>query len=356
MQPALLPKERLLPFLRDLATGRRLIVPVRDERGTRFGDLPDEAGAALVLDVVNTDESPKEAVFPQWEPLFDLRDLGVAPEVEPVAPEVQPWLLFGVRPCDCRALVLLAQLFEADTPDPYHSIRRRAGIIVALTCVQSGPTCFCTWMGVPLDRPEGADILLTPLDDAYLVEALTEQGQKQLAAAAGHLQEADDKHLQAKQAALEALRAAQPAPPFDASDEASLRSLAEVVMPEEQEPFWQAIARACIGCGVCTLGCPTCTCFDVNDDGIGEHAERYRCWDSCQFKFYALEASGHDPRPEQWERQRNRIGHKLSFSVDRFGQLTCVGCGRCVRQCPVNIDIREAIRHLATAASRAKTP
>ncbi len=351
MKPALLPKSELASFLRHLADRRRLIAPMRDERGTRF--LECASAGRPVLDLINTDESPKETVFPQWEPMFALGDLGVAPQVAPAAPEARPWLLFGVRPCDCRALALLDQLLRSDDEDPYYVARRQAGVVVALSCVEAGPACFCTWMGVPLERPEGADILLTPLADVYLVEALTKQGGRELESVEAHLQAATDEHLQAKTAALDAMRAQQDPCPLANGNGESVASMAGRVMLAEEEPFWQALTRSCIGCGICTLGCPTCTCFDVNDDGVGERGERYRCWDSCQFKYYALEASGHDPRPHQWERQRNRIAHKLSFSVDRFNELTCVGCGRCVRQCPVNIDIREAIRHLAAASGGA---
>ena len=34
--------------------------------------------------------------------------------------------------------------------------------------------------------------------------------------------------------------------------------------------------------------------------------------------------------------------HKLKYFVDKYDVgVACVGCGRCVQQCPVNIDIRE---------------
>jgi ferredoxin len=33
--------------------------------------------------------------------------------------------------------------------------------------------------------------------------------------------------------------------------------------------------------------------------------------------------------------------HKLKYFVDKYETgIMCVGCGRCIRQCPVNIDIR----------------
>ncbi len=43
---------------------------------------------------------------------------------------------------------------------------------------------------------------------------------------------------------------------------------------------------------------------------------------------------------------RQRVMHKFSYTVDRYGQSFCVGCGRCVNRCPVNIDIREILDEL----------
>jgi len=121
----------------------------------------------------------------------------------------------------------------------------------------------------------------------------------------------------------------------------------------KSKDFWLGLTQACIGCGVCTYECPTCTCFDVLDDAVMGHGYRYRCWDSCQFRHFCEEASGHDRRPFQWERQRQRVCHKLWYSVERFDEITCVGCGRCIRLCPVNIDISEIAQ--ATLNARTET-
>ena len=34
--------------------------------------------------------------------------------------------------------------------------------------------------------------------------------------------------------------------------------------------------------------------------------------------------------------------HKLKYFPDKYHKgVACVGCGRCIQQCPVNIDIRQ---------------
>ena len=110
--------------------------------------------------------------------------------------------------------------------------------------------------------------------------------------------------------------------------------------------LWDDEAMSCIRCGICTYLCPTCHCFDINDE-ITSHSplegKRVRTWDNCQFPDFTMHSSGHNPRPDKASRLRQRIMHKFNYFVHNFGEIACVGCGRCVSYCPVNIDIREII-------------
>ena len=112
-------------------------------------------------------------------------------------------------------------------------------------------------------------------------------------------------------------------------------------------PYWRDRVSKCISCGICTYVCPTCYCFTIADEIEDLQGERLRAWDSCMFYQYTLEASGHNPRPSKFERYRNRIGHKFSYFPDQYnGMISCCGCGRCIRSCPVSIDIRRIVGHL----------
>jgi formate hydrogenlyase subunit 6/NADH:ubiquinone oxidoreductase subunit I len=107
-------------------------------------------------------------------------------------------------------------------------------------------------------------------------------------------------------------------------------------------PFWEEEAFACINCGTCTYACPTCWCFDIQDENKGNNGVRMRNWDSCMTGLFTLHGSGHNPREHEYQRFRQRFMHKLKYFVDKYDKGTmCVGCGRCVVQCPANIDIRE---------------
>lgn len=60
------------------------------------------------------------------------------------------------------------------------------------------------------------------------------------------------------------------------------------------------------------------------------------------FPLFTLHTTGHNPRGTKLQRVRQRFMHKLKYFVDKYDQgVMCVGCGRCVNQCPVNIDIRK---------------
>jgi Fe-S oxidoreductase len=39
--------------------------------------------------------------------------------------------------------------------------------------------------------------------------------------------------------------------------------------------------------------------------------------------------------------------HKFKYYHDKFGQTLCTGCGRCVRACPVGIDIKEILEAIS---------
>ena len=111
----------------------------------------------------------------------------------------------------------------------------------------------------------------------------------------------------------------------------------------EDKDFWEKTAEACIGCGICTFVCPTCYCFDISDETLFNEGMRKRFWDACMFTDFTLEASGHNPRPKIFQRYRQKVCHKYAYHVGKYGCISCVGCGRCTRACPVNIDIFSVI-------------
>ncbi|MGQ9500110.1 MAG: 4Fe-4S dicluster domain-containing protein [Dissulfurimicrobium sp.] len=249
-------------------------------------------------------------------------------------------VLFGVRPCDARSIVLNAMPFKEDQ---YFKARLERTAVIGFSCKNQCSVCFCTQVGGSPYGTDGMDILITEMDGEFVAEVMTDKGEGLLKRAKG-LQDATDEGL----ARLKALRASVDASKNrtpDLNDTLKSRDM----MALYNKNIWQGLSDSCINCGICTFLCPTCYCFDIQDEVIREHGRRIRYWDSCMFPLFTLHASGHNPRGEKVKRVRNRFMHKLKYFPERFGPVSCVGCGRCIRECPVNIDIREVIHDLVGA-------
>jgi ferredoxin len=137
-----------------------------------------------------------------------------------------------------------------------------------------------------------------------------------------------------------------------AMNPASIAKALEERLEHVDDPLWGDLTESCLGCGVCTYLCPTCHCFDICDEAAATTGERIRIWDSCQFPLFTQEASGFNPRPSEKERFRQRIMHKFRYLPKDRHMAGCVGCGRCVTECPVNLDIREVLEKLSRAEAQ----
>ena len=294
----------------------------------------------VVLDWSNTKGAPKELFFPRSEVLFTYQDGEIVPASLPEEQRV----VFGIRPCDARSSVLLDNVFDdPDYQDPYYVNRRKRTILVGLACNEPSSTCFCSAVGGGPFSTDGLDVLLTDLGDRYLVEALTEQGEGLLDGNPS-LRQATESDTAAKAEIAAAAEEMVSGP--------STEGIKEKLDGMYDSLFWDNVHLKCLGCGACTYLCPTCHCFDIVDEGNSDRGRRVRNWDTCQFALFTHHTSGHNPRPTGKERMRQRVMHKFNYFVSNFQEIACVGCGRCVRECPVNIDIRAVIADIGQAGEQ----
>lgn len=337
MEKRRLPKDALAGVVQRISREIGALGPVQDGDNVLFESLE---GRAPYLAFANTKNAPKNALFPHTETL--VRFLRTPKGLECVAggDEAKKAVLF-VRPCDARSFVLLDKLFDQEKyRDPYWVAHREATTVVSLACAKPPyASCFCTSVGGEPGGEEGADVLLTELGADVLVEFLTPKGEALLpyfegAAAADDAAAA--KKEEVKAAAREAIRSQVPG-----------REVKPILDAHFEHPFWATLHRSCLACGTCTYLCPTCHCFDISDEQKGADGARIRSWDSCMYPLFTKETSGHNPRSSQKERWRQRVMHKFRYYVDNFDAIACVGCGRCVLNCPVNLDIRKIVSDIA---------
>ncbi len=339
MEKRVIKKDALAGIIKKMAESMVVYAPVQDEDNVLFKVL--EKGMEPLLDLDNTKNAPKNFFFPQTEVMMRYMRTERGKELSSVEEEAQESVLFGVRPCDARSFVLLDNVFnDPEYKDPYYIDRRDKTTIVSLACVRPPyTTCFCTSVDGHPFSSEGADVSLVDMGDSYLAEFVTPKGEE-LLKKMGDLPAADEaleaKKQELSDAAEKEVNGAVPA-----------RAIKPWLDENFDHPFWDTIHQSCLACGTCTYLCPTCHCFDITDEVKKGDGRRIRSWDSCMSWLFTMETSGHNPRPSQKERWRQRVMHKFKYFVDNYDAVGCVGCGRCVMYCPVNIDIRKIITDIS---------
>ena len=338
MDSFVLDDDRLREFLSALRD-YTLWAPLQKDGLTLFKAISDPAD--LTLDMKGQVRVPKTAVFPQTEPLFTFDRKGIKHDA--ASEEKKESIIFGLRPCDARSLLILEPVFEGTIPDPYYARRRRSSVLIGLACTEPFAHCFCTSVGGNPFGREGLDLLFVKLNGSFLIEVITEKG-RQIIDKTSHLfTSATMEDLKKR----ENLAQSSVGKIFRHLD---LEGIPEKLSVVFEHSIWKQMASKCTGCGICTYTCPTCYCFDMQDESTLKEGRRVRIWDSCMFAEYTLHASGHNPRPTRAERLRNRIYHKFKFNLDNFGVVGCVGCGRCISLCPSNEDLIENLSSIKSLA------
>lgn len=294
----------------------------------------------------NTKLSPKGFIFPQTEVLFRISEQKKDKiNINDEPSEAESTVVFGVRPCDGVALSHLDKVFLEDFNDPYYSQKREKTIFIGLAC-ETPPfeTCSCTTMGESPFSTKGLDILLKDIGTKYIVEYITEKGKKLFSGFPelfGKITAKDKENLE--KIKLESNKKIKKRITNLSGTTKKLDSMFD-------SDLWFSESQSCINCGICTYLCPSCHCFDINDELLSQKpldVKRVRTWDNCQFPNFTMHSSGHNPRPDRQSRFRRRFYHKFSYFYKTKGEYLCTGCGRCSNYCPAGINIFETLQKVA---------
>ncbi len=286
-------------------------------------------------------QSWKKFLFTQVKKMWQADAQGNSVDIKEESPEPAKYAFFGMRPCEIMAMCIQDKIFATGKyADSSYSATREKALLIAVNCTQAGSTCFCASMKSGPKALMCFDLAMTevlePKRHYFVFEIGSAKGAEALKGVPYTVASSGDK------ATAQQLSDKCASKMGRAMDTNGIKNLLYANL-EHQE--WDKVGKRCMSCANCTMVCPTCFCSRVEDvtDLTGNHAERWRKWDSC-FNLAFTYIHGGSIRYSVKSRYRQWMTHKLASWQDQFGMIGCVGCGRCITWCPVGIDITAEAR------------
>jgi sulfhydrogenase subunit beta (sulfur reductase) len=329
-----LKKDNILPLLKEINQEKRVFCP--QKMGGNDLMLVPLGEGEYTGEIGKTTISAKNILFPQTEEINIFRTENIYKVID-----TTETILFGIRPCEMKALRFVDRFMTRDGfIDPHYISRRENVTAVVIACNEPpSPTCFCVDAGGMPYLEKGYDVQLFDIGNSYIAIAGSEKGEKILLKKYFEQGCEEDDNSRLEEIKNIAIRSQKNRPGMS-------KAISILKENEPDETFWEGLALRCINCGGCVYVCPTCTCFNVYDLASHGGYIRYRSWDACLHAGFTRETSGHNPRPTQGSRLARRHEHKLKFDIIKFKESGCVGCGRCSDTCPVGLGAIEIIKEL----------
>jgi ferredoxin len=330
-------KEAFKKFVDELIRKQKVVGPC-STAGERFEFEQLESADQLRLDYDVSIRPPNRKYF--LPPIETILTYEVGDGYQSVYDDTE-FILLGIHPYDLIALNQMDKIFEQDNRDSHYIKRRNNATIIACDVVTPSRDVFASSMGTATVRA-GFDVLITIIDDSHLMESGSEKGNKFLAKVKGAA-DATAKDLEKRQKVWEENE--------NRLNKHELKCepsyLPELLDRAYNHPVWKEKAKTCFSCGSCNQVCPTCYCFNVQDDINWDmkSGNRQRAWDGCLLDGFTKVAGGHEFRKNRADRFRHRLYRKGKYVPEKIKSEipACVGCGRCVHAClpdianPVNV-------------------
>lgn len=341
-----LKKSDIKEFLNRIMDKYELFAPIKKNGKLVLGKI-SELSSVILSFKGHTLIPVKKLFFPEREILFEYKVSKNTVKIFDKLSDIKDIrrVMVGVRACDLKGLEILDKVFLGEFHDPYYDIRRKNTIIIALICLDIDDYCFCYYTKSGPDITDGYDLCLTDIGEYYLVSVGSEIGNSLIKENHDLFRKAHREQVEKKNEivrnVINKIKANIQLPFFD--------EIYNELIKNYESDKWKEISSLCLSCGKCNFVCPTCHCFDVHDeyDPLTQYGMRVRVWDSCHFLSFTRVASGEIFRKERESRVKQRIYHKIVYSVNEIGEISCTGCGRCISVCPVGIDIREIVKELS---------
>jgi sulfhydrogenase subunit beta (sulfur reductase) len=220
----------------------------------------------------------KKFLFPPQVRLWQAERKGQEITIRAEIPDATKRAFIGVRSCELHAIAIQDKVFlQGDAVDPHYQSQRQNNFVIAVNCRQAGGTCFCVSMQTGPKATSGFDLALTEVlksEHYFVVEVGSEAGKEILQEMPYAIASPADQET-AQQIVTETAQQMGRTMPTE--------GIKELLYNNLEHLRWDNVAERCLTCANCTMVCPTCFCSTVEDttDLTGDHAERWRHWDSC---------------------------------------------------------------------------
>ena len=282
------------------------------------------------LDYNRTLQSIKKEFLPPREKILSYST--ESNQYEKVELKAEPRIFLGVHSYNMQAVLKLDFNFSQGNPELNYLKRRENTTFIGVS-YSSDKYHFGRSVGIPVEELNGFDLFLRKNKSGFTIIVVTEKGEKLL-----------------KEFSLpeESENTPENSIEFSTQIKINYNRLPELFEHAWNSPVWESVSKKCVGCGTCNLVCPTCYCFNVEDDvDISlKNGTRDRHWDGCMLNSFAAVAGGENFRESLGERQRHRIYRKFKYISDITGEPWCVGCGRCIAACTAGISIVDIVNQL----------
>ena len=297
----ILQKKELAEFIDNLLKKYEVIAPVK-EGNTFFKKIKN--ADEIYFDKI-TQVPPKKFFIPEDEILFEFKEGKINESFE----KIRERIVFLARKCDINALLVLDKVMK----DPLYIAKRKKTFIIGINCEKPDEYCFCNSMEL---EDSGYDLFFISNGEDYHIKIGTKKGEELV------------KDL--KEAKKEIIK-----------ENKNVKTLeSKNIEGNYRNKIWESDSEKCLSCSACTVYCPTCNCFDIEDklEINLKDGKRVRSSASCQLKSFSEIAGGKVFRDSRLSRFKHFVYHKIVYFNKRYKRYMCVGCGRCLRVCPVKID------------------
>ncbi len=282
--------------------------------------------------------SSKEKVSQDFEGLEDKKD--------------KPIMLVGAKNCDLSGLAVTDFVFmQGDFKDPFYINKRESMFIIASDCSNPIDTCFCLALDAKPYPQKNYDMGVADIEDGYLVEVVSERANEIISNYQDKFKPVSESHMK-KRAEIRNKTILEIERNINNNEIPNKSQLDGIMSKGFDSDIWKEEVKTCVECGCCNTICPTCHCFFLGDTMEQNKHIRYRIWDACLYRDFAVVAGGANPRKHLFQRLRNRYDKKFNFFPSVAGIVACTGCGRCISGCPAKIDIRRILKNLVKEKSK----